>query len=176
MLSILTPLFWLSLFVPPVIVDKPFPSKLRRDTTTTYIVIHNDSSPSPTVTFQWLRKKNTSYHYYIDRTGKIYKMIDPSYQANHAGISFYDNLRQLNKVSIGICLQNKIPQQYTEYQYESLSWLVNSMYDRYPESRSHPILGHDMIAWPRGRKSDPGEHFDWNKLYRYLYIQTNGRS
>ena len=176
MLTLFATAFWFSMLVPPKVVNKPFPASTRRDTTTTYIVIHNDSSPNPRTTFSWLRRKRNSYHYYIDRQGTIYKLVDPKYEAGHAGLSYYYGHWRLNRISIGICLENQLPQQYTEVQYQSLAWLVFQMQKRYPESKTHPIVGHSDVAWPRGRKNDPGEHFDWRKLYGYLDIQYNGRS
>jgi N-acetyl-anhydromuramyl-L-alanine amidase AmpD len=159
---------WVSLLQAPTVVQRPFPASKLRDTSITYIILHNDSSLSPATTFRWLRRKKASYHYYIDRAGTIHKLIDPRYVAGHAGLSYYDGHWQLNRISIGICLQNQLPQDYTAAQYTSLRWLVNAMHRRYPNSKHTPILGHDQVAWPRGRKYDPGEHFDWTKFQDQL--------
>lgn len=149
----------------PKVVSNPFPVRDRRDTTANYIVLHYDSGASPASTFRYLRKKRLSYHYYISRNGTIYKLVDPKYRANHAGLSAYDGKLRMNKYSIGICFQNKSPELYTDAQYESAAWLINVLYGRFPESRTHKIVGHSDIAFPRGRKKDPGEHFSWDKLH-----------
>jgi AmpD protein len=167
MLTIVAAL-WFSILAQPRIVNKPLPARDRRDTTTNYIVIHNDSSPDPKTTFRWLRRKHNSYHYYISRTGTIYRLVDTKYEAGHAGLSYYDGHWRMNKISIGICLENRPPREYTEIQYQRLSWLVFQLHSRYPDSRQKPILGHSDVAWPRGRKGDPGEHFDWQKFHGYL--------
>lgn len=162
---ILASLLWTQ---PPKIIKRPFPAKERRDTSVTFIVLHYDSSPDPKTTFRFLREKRNSYHYYIARNGTIYKMVDPAYRANHAGISFYDGYVRMNKYSIGICLENRYPQAYTQAQYVSAAWLINQMYARFPEAKTHPILGHSDIAVPRGRKHDPGDHFSWDILKAHI--------
>lgn len=162
-------LLGMTLQLPPKVVAVPFRSKEHRDTSVTYLVIHNDSSPNPRTTFRFLKKKKNSYHYYIDRSGIVYRLIDPAYVANHAGLSFYDGYLRMNQYSIGICLENVPPAEYTSAQYESLAWLVKQMYVRFPDSQSHRIVGHEDIAIPRGRKSDPGPYFLWSRLYTLLY-------
>jgi N-acetyl-anhydromuramyl-L-alanine amidase AmpD len=111
-----------------------------------------------------------SYHYYIERDGKIIKMVDPKYEASHAGASLWRSYLRMNKYSIGICLQNNAKQKYTEDQYVSLAWLIKSLQRRFKDddSTAHTILGHEDVATPRGRKEDPGEYFEWNKLYSLL--------
>jgi AmpD protein len=153
---------------PPKVVNRPFPAKQRRDTSVTYIVIHYDSSPDPKTTFNFLKRKRNSYNYYIARNGTIYKMIDPAYKANHAGLSFYDGHVRMNNYSIGICFENKYPQAYTDAQYKSGAWLVSKLYERFPDARTHPLLGHSDIAIPRGRKHDPGDHFSWSTFHSLI--------
>ena len=156
----------------PTVLDKPIrmPYKMKRDTTKNFIVLHYDDSDSYLGTRKWLIKKRNSYHYYIQRSGVIVKMVDPKYQANHAGASLWRSYLRMNKYSIGICLENKPPQLYTEKQYNSLAWLIKVLQSRFKDkdSTARTILGHGDIATPRGRKQDPGEHFDWGKLYTLL--------
>lgn len=153
-------------------INRPLPIKKveRRDTTRNFIVLHYDGSGNYSSARRWLIKKRNSYHYYIERSGRIIKLVDPKYQANHAGVSLWRTYLRMNKYSIGICLQNKPPQSYTEAQYTSLTWLIKQMQNRFKDkdSTAHVILGHSDVAVPRGRKEDPGEHFDWDKLYSLL--------
>ncbi len=154
----------------PTVLDKPIrmPYKMKRDTTKNFIVLHYDDSDSYLGTRKWLIKKRNSYHYYIQRSGVIVKMVDPKYQANHAGASLWRSYLRMNKYSIGICLENKPPQLYTDKQYNSLAWLIKVLQKRYPDSTSRFILGHSDVAVPRGRKHDPGPHFEWEKLLKLL--------
>lgn len=159
---------WALTFQPPSpkVINTPFPRGDRRDTTNNYIVLHYDASMDFKTTFRWLKRKKNSYHYFIRRDGTIHKLIDPAYQANHAGLSFWDNNLRMNKYSIGICLQNDGKIAYTDQQYASLLWLINIQKKRFHDITEERIIGHSDIAIPRGRKSDPGDHFDWTRIGR----------
>lgn len=157
-------IFWLTTFNPPKVVNTPFPHGSRRDTTDNYIVIHYDNGIDTKSTFRYLRRKRNSYHYFIDKRGTIYKLIDPRYQANHAGLSYWDGKLRMNKYSIGICLQNDGKSIYTEQQYISLLWLINIQKNRFHDITDNRIIGHSDIAIPRGRKPDPGEQFIWRRI------------
>jgi len=158
----------------PTVVVKPFPVYMRRDTTQNYIVIHYDDGIEPKSTLRWLRRKHLAYHYFILRNGIIYKLVDPKYQASHAGWSMWDGHIGMNRYSIGIALQNDSEQDYTESQYQSLLWLIDVLEKRFPDITVDRIVGHDDVAWPRGRKQDPGEYFDWLriKLKRVINVRT----
>lgn len=153
----------------PQMVKKPLRGyHPRRDTSITYLVIHYDSGASYESTRKYLIKRRTSYHYYITRNGTINKLIEPTHKASHAGLSLWDGHVMLNRYSIGICLQNLYPQTYTDEQYNSLVWLVWQLQQRFPNATNEHIVGHEDIAFPRGRKKDPGPHFDWHRLFAQL--------
>ena len=69
-----------------------------------------------------------------------------------------------NNFSIGICLQGMNDLIYSNQQYESLGRLIQQLHNRYPDSKSRPILTHAEVAFPPGRKKDPGETFDLTKI------------
>lgn len=135
-----------------------------RQTTDNYIVIHYDAGISIAGTLKWLRRKRLSYHYIIHQNGTIYKLVDPKYVANHAGVSKWNDIDGMNNYSIGICLQNDAFTPYTDAQYNSLRWLIGVMKQRYPDITDDKIIGHEDVAWPSGRKSDPGPQFDWSRI------------
>lgn len=163
-------LFQLSVLTAPKLVNAPFPAKDYRDTTQSYIVIHYDSSFNATSTLHWLRRKRDSYHYFILTNGIVEKLVDPAKEAGHAGRSFWDGKWHMNKYSIGICLQNMPPNDFTDNQYQSVAWLVHRLELRFPDILHHEIIGHSDIAWPRGRKKDPGDRFEWATFKHYLAI------
>lgn len=165
--------FLLQLATPAILIS-PLPGKHSvRDTTTNYIVLHYDDGNSYEASRKFLIKKGNSYHYYIKRNGTIVKMLDPMYEAGHAGLSYYKKHIRMNRYSIGICLQNNPPQKYTAAQYNSAAWLIRQLQKRYEDSTSKIILGHSEIAVPRGRKNDPGKHFNWKKLH--MLIKHKGK-
>ncbi len=130
---------------------------------------------------------SVSIHYIIDRDGNIFCWLPESRAAWHAGKgTFADNdkyTNSMNKYSIGIEMlaigSEKDMEQYltfeeynaldksyigfTDAQYASLGELVLDICERnqIPFDKEH-IIGHDMY---NPAKSDPGELFDWNKLF-----------
>lgn len=147
------------------ITKLPLPPRGLRDSTQNYIVIHNDgASMSARQTYNVLRRRRLSYHYFIGRDGKIYEYVNPKYIARHAGISLFDGIKLWNQFSIGICLQGKDGVIYTDQQYESLNKLIQQLRNRYPDVGNRPILTHSQVAFPWGRKSDPGDKFDVSRI------------
>ena len=140
---------------------------------------------------QILLTHRASAHYIIGRDGKIYFSVPENYVAYHAGRGslpdFPDVEDRLNHFSIGIELlgigtfeemaafipitryeYNQIDPVhigFTEAQYQSLILLVQDILERNPgilPNRSH-VVGHDEYS--RGRRTDPGSLFDWDRLY-----------
>lgn len=161
-------LLGLQLLVAPKIINKPFPVEEVRKTTDNIVIIHYDSGTNINTTLKYLRRKGNAYHYIIERSGTIYKLIDPKYEARHAGISFFRGHWSLNDYSIGICLSGTGTVPFTDKQYTSLAWLINTLKTRYPDILENKIVGHEDIAMPFGRKHDPGENFDWRRLFSLL--------
>ena len=159
--------------IAPTLLNKPLSVKKTVRGHINYIVLHYDDGGSYKSTRRYLNKKGKSYHYYIQRDGTIIKLIDPKYEASHAGVSFYKGKIRLNKYSIGICLQNAPPEAYTEKQYNSAGWLIKQLQSRYKDSTSKIVIGHSDIAFPRGRKVDTGKHFKWKQLNKYINIWRN---
>lgn len=148
----------------PQITRMPLPANTLRDTTRNFIVIHNDgANMTARQTHGVLRRRRLSYHYFIDRNGKIYQYVNPRYVARHAGISLKDGILSWNDFSIGICLQGMNGLQYTDKQYESLQLMVNHLKTRY-NNIGHQLYTHSDIAFPWGRKKDPGETFDMSRI------------
>ena len=83
----------------------------------------------------------------------------------HAGRSKWKNIKNLNKYSIGIEIQNRGHsnnyQNFPKKQISSLIILIKSLLKKYKINKSN-VLGHSDIA-PL-RKKDPGEKFPWNFL------------
>ncbi len=150
------------------IIKRTLPSRSHeglRDTTRNYIVIHNDGEGAGiTTTYRTLKRRHAGYHYFIDKAGQIFELIDLRYAANHAGRSRRFGFDNWNSFSIAICLSGKSNKGYTDRQYASLNFLLSRIHKRYPDSKSLPMVGHQDIAYPRGRKDDPGPFFIWERL------------
>jgi AmpD protein len=123
-------------------------------------VIHNDGANMSAINTQRvLQRRKLAYHYFIDRNGRIYQFVDPRYVAKHAGVSLHDGMMSWNEFSIGVCLQGMNGLLYTDQQYESLQILVDHLKKRYTNI-GHQLYTHSEVAFPWGRKKDPGETFD----------------
>jgi N-acetyl-anhydromuramyl-L-alanine amidase AmpD len=96
-----------------------------------------------------------SAHYTIDRDGTIYKHVDETEKAFHAGTSeMPDGRTGVNDFSIGIELVNLNDgvDPYPAAQLQSLRNLLDEARSRHPIAF---VMSHAEIARPPGRKSDP---------------------
>ncbi len=160
-----------------------------------YVMIHFTSavvlSKSDPYNMKSVRKifedSGVSIHYIIDRDGEIYCYIPETRAAWHAGKGTFAAdgrlTNAMNKYSIGIELVaigsardmaqylsaneyaalDKSLIGYTDAQYESLSLLVKDVCKRNQIAfdREH-IIGHSEY---KEQKSDPGELFDWARIF-----------
>jgi AmpD protein len=81
-------------------------------------------------------------------------------KAWHAGVSNYKGRDDCNEFSIGIELEGTDETSYTDAQYDTLIKMTMEIMALYPGIKKDDIVGHSDIA--PGRKTDPGESFDWN--------------
>jgi N-acetylmuramoyl-L-alanine amidase len=106
-----------------------------------------------------------SSHYTIDRDGRIYRHVDESLRARHAGVSWWAGERDVNSRSIGIELVNPGHEfgylAFPEPQIEALIELARGILARHPIP-PHRVVGHSDVA--PVRKTDPGELFPWQHL------------
>lgn len=111
--------------------------------------------------FKTIEGMQVSTHLFIERSGDITQLVNFEDRAWHAGRSSYLGKPECNDYSIGIELEGSDHQAFTEAQYLALTSAIAAIYDAYPQTRRH-LTGHSDIA--PGRKTDPGEHFEWDKL------------
>lgn len=116
--------------------------------------------------FDKIRHLRVSAHMLIDREGVLKQFVPFHRRAWHAGISQYAGRVACNDFSIGIELEGTDALPYTDIQYERLASLVAVLCRTYPGLSQERIVGHSDIA--PGRKTDPGPHFDWQRLHHLL--------
>ena len=144
-----------------------FDKKKRLNKNITTIIIHYTGMQSERESFKRLLSpaSKVSCHYLVNRSGKIFKMVNEENIAWHAGKSMWKNYKNLNKNSIGIELVNKGHrygyQNFTKKQIKRLIELCKYLKKKYAIRKRH-FLGHSDIA-PL-RKIDPGEKFPWKYL------------
>lgn len=105
-----------------------------------------------------------SAHYLVDRDGETFELVSPSKHCFHAGTSRLpagDDMREaVNDFSIGVELMGTHTSGFTDAQYQTLASLTRGLQARYPLRN---VFGHDHVAVPRGRKTDPW-NFDWERF------------
>lgn len=106
-----------------------------------------------------------SAHYLVDRDGTLYRLVDESKRAWHAGLGSWAGLDDINSRSIGIEIVNigltedGKREPFPNAQIEAVIKLCKDIQSRYPIKY---VLGHSDVA-PQ-RKQDPGEAFPWKRL------------
>ena len=111
--------------------------------------------------FQTIKGAEVSAHLFIERDGTITQFVNFNERAWHAGRSSYLGRAECNDYSIGIELEGSDFVPFSAAQYEALANAIVAIYDAYPKTRRH-LTGHSDIA--PGRKTDPGDCFEWTKL------------
>jgi AmpD protein len=107
-----------------------------------------------------------SAHFLIRRDGTAIQFVSTHDRAWHAGVSRHRGRERCNDFSIGIELEGCDADPFTDPQYATLEQLLREL------ARHHPlrdIAGHCHIA-PE-RKTDPGPHFDWDRLPSFFHIE-----
>ena len=119
-----------------------------------------DCSRDPSL--EELKGLEVSAHFLIDREGVLTQFVSCLDRAWHAGVSAWGGRTNCNDFSIGVELEGTDSQVYESVQYEALVQLIVELRECLPSLASGPIVGHSDIA--SGRKTDPGEAFDWTQL------------
>ena len=113
-------------------------------------------------------KSKVSSHYFIKNNGEIITLVPEPYASWHAGVSYWQNYKSINKYSIGIEISNPGHnhryKNFSKKQINSIIKLSKYLIKKY-KIRNKFILGHSDIA--PYRKKDPGEKFPWRYLSKY---------
>jgi len=149
-----------------------FTKRVRPETR--FIIVHSTESrlPSALRTLSRGKVRRGRYvtrgghaHYLVARSGTIYRLMDPKFWANHAGVSMWNGLEGLSDYSIGIELEGYHNIPFSEAQYSALGRLLDELQEKY-EIEDRNVLEHYRVAYAapnryhrsrqRGRKLDPG--------------------
>jgi len=106
-----------------------------------------------------------SAHYVVAEDGRVFRLVEETNRAWHAGVANWDGESDVNARSIGIEVVNGghdfgLPP-YTEPQLAALEGLLVDILARHALG-PHRVVGHSDVA--PARKLDPGEHFPWARL------------
>ena len=120
--------------------------------------------------FQTIQGAEVSAHLFIERDGAITQFVNFEERAWHAGRSSYLGRPECNDYSIGIELEGSDFVSFSAAQYDTLAQVITAIYQAYPKTRRH-LTGHSDIA--PGRKTDPGDYFEWTKLRESIADSLN---
>ena len=122
----------------------------------------NKLNPADHSYFNGIHQLTVSAHVLIKRDGSCVQYVPFDKRAWHAGQSNYEGRERCNDFSIGIELEGTESIAYTEAQYTQLAAVIDVLLKTYPRLSRQCITGHSTIA--PGRKTDPGDSFDWQKM------------
>ncbi len=142
----------------------------RPETPIDMLVIHYTGMESAEAAIERLcaPTSKVSAHYLIDEDGSVMQLVEEDYIAWHAGESYWRGHGDINARSIGIELVNPGHQfgyrPFGESQMRRLETVALDIARRHMIPARN-VVGHSDIA-PR-RKEDPGELFDWYRLFEF---------
>lgn len=149
--------------------ERPSPNFDDRpaDTPVDMLVLHYTGMESAEAALARLcdAEARVSAHYVIDEDGTVISLVAEDKRAWHAGESFWRGSTDINGRSVGVELVNPGHEfgyrDFPEPQMAALEGLAREILGRHPiEPRN--VVGHSDVA--PGRKTDPGELFDWRRL------------
>lgn len=128
----------------------------------------NQLKPSDHPYFAEIHQLKVSSHLLIRRQGEVVQYVPFHKRAWHAGASEYCGKTNCNDFSIGIELEGTDELPYEPAQYKQLAKIIIELRQHYPGIPKNAITGHSDIA--PGRKTDPGDAFDWQYLQQLLTL------
>lgn len=150
-------------------------------TATDLIVLHGISLPPGDFGGPWIEKlfnghlpadahpyfvplqgARVSAHVLVRRDGEVVQFVPFHQRAWHAGASAWHGRVACNDFSIGIEFEGADEVAYEAAQYAAGAAVVRALLGAYPALCVDRIVGHSDIA--PGRKTDPGDAFDWHVL------------
>ena len=170
-------------------VESPNCDELPAGCTPELIVVHGISLPPGEFGGPWIEQLFTnclppdrhpyfaeiadlkvSAHLLVRRDGSVVQYVPLNRRAWHAGESSFAGRERCNDFSIGIELEGEDHTPYEEAQYRTLAELIVSLRAELPGLAGAEVVGHCDIA--PGRKTDPGEAFNWQYLDDLLNSAT----
>ena len=130
------------------------------------IIIHYTAlkDTSEALSFLCKKEKKVSSHYLISQNGTIYSLVKDKFRAWHAGQSYWQEISDINSISLGIELDYNPYGKNNKYSFKmifSLKKLLLKLQKKYKINKNS-ILAHSDVA--PFRKKDPGIKFPWKSL------------
>lgn len=150
-----------------VMLEAPSPNFNDRKLPVSILVLHYTGMESGEAALSRMRsaEAEVSAHYMVEEDGRVFRLVDESQRAWHAGVSSWNGVTDVNSASIGIEIVNGghdfgLPD-FPDVQINALIPLCKRILSEH-EIPAQNVVGHSDIA--PGRKDDPGEKFPWQGL------------
>lgn len=111
--------------------------------------------------YQGIHALRVSAHFFVRRDGSLLQFAPTGARAWHAGISEFHGRSGCNDFSVGVEMEGCDFEPFSDAQYRTLIALIRCLAKTLPLAA---MTGHQDIA--PGRKSDPGQWFDWERVRR----------
>ncbi len=147
------------------IIDKPSPNFDDRTQDISMIILHYTGMENAEAALERLTsaESKVSSHYTVDEDGTIYHHVDEGMRAWHAGVSCWQNMRDINSASIGIEIVNPGHEfGYRSFPKVQIDALIKLCQEIQSRNDIEHVLAHSDVA--PDRKQDPGELFPWAML------------
>jgi N-acetylmuramoyl-L-alanine amidase len=149
--------------MPLTIIGKPTKNHSARGADIRCIVLHADAAANEAGTISWIQSpaSGVSYHYLVGRDGTIYQFVQDDRKAWHAGKSAWDDVTDVNPVSLGVSFSNdQINEPFTDAALAAGAELCAKLCKAHniPVDELH-LTTHAVVCRPPGRKTDPGPKF-----------------
>ena len=152
-----------------MIRDAPSPTHDERptDQPIDMLILHYTGMQTGQAAIDRLRDPaaHVSSHYVVEEDGAVWRLVDETRRAWHAGVSFWRGHEQLNGRCIGIEIVNPGHEwgyrDFPALQMAAVCDLCLGILARHPIPPRN-VVGHSDVA--PDRKEDPGEKFDWEGL------------
>ena len=138
----------------------------RKNSKIQLIIIHYTALKNTLDAASYLcnKENKVSSHYLISQNGTVYNLVEDKFRAWHAGQAFWQQITDINSVSIGIELDYNPKGKNNKFSFKmiySLKKLILKLQKNYKINKNN-ILAHSDIA--PFRKKDPGKYFPWQSL------------
>ena len=144
----------------------------KKDSSLNYIIIHYSAIKNNKEALSHLseKKNKVSSHFFINKSGEIFYLVDLINRAWHAGRSYWKGIVDINSESIGIEMDNSGHhydfENYTPKQTNSLILLLKYISKKYNINKQN-ILGHSDI--PLIEKLIRERNFHGKNLKKIIY-------
>lgn len=155
----------------PYRIDTTYASK-GQDSRVMFLVLHFTNEDFDRSLWTLTEGPVSSHYLVAEKPPIVYRLVDESRRAWHAGVSSWKGNTQLNASSIGIEIVNlglrrqpaEDPANYADYPQEQVDAVIALCKDIVKRHGIRPdrVVGHSDIA-PQ-RKVDPGPKFPWKRL------------